>query len=209
MAGIAEEEPGLYRTTDAALFRGNRIIKMAPPPEKVSRMMDDLFELLNSKEENILIKSCMAHYTMERIQPFKEASGIMGRLWQTLILFQEYGIFEFLPWEIQVYLTREDYYRTLANSEEAGQPADFIHYMLGVINDSLETVPDTRHRSLSASDRLLFFHELGIQSFTRKNYMKVFTNISSATASRDLIKGVDAGLFERKGTKNASLYSCQ
>ena len=170
--------------------------------------MNELFELLNSKEENILIKSCIAHYTMESIQPFMEASGIMGRLWQTLILFQEYGIFEFLPWEKRVYLTREDYYKTLTNSEESGQPAEFIHYMLEVINDSLDTVPDTRHRSLSASDRLLFFHELGIQFFTRKEYMKVFTHISTATASRDLIKGVDAGLFERRGTKNVSLYSC-
>jgi hypothetical protein len=39
--------------------------------------------------------------------------------------------------------------------------------------------------------------DLGIK-FTRKNYMDVFKDISSATASKDLKKGVELNLMEKK-----------
>ncbi len=42
--------------------------------------------------------------------------------------------------------------------------------------------------------------------FTRKDYMDVFKDISSATASRDLKKGAEIGLFEKIGEKNKTMY---
>jgi len=42
--------------------------------------------------------------------------------------------------------------------------------------------------------------------YTRKNYMDVFKDISSATASRDLKKGTELGLFEKIGEKNKTMY---
>jgi Fic family protein len=205
-AGLAEY-PGRYRTTEAAVFRGRDIIGMALPPGEVPRLMDDLFEFLNSPEEPLLIKSCIAHYSLEHIQPFMDFNGMMGRLWNKLLLMQETPVFEILPYEKLIYQTRKDHYSALTESEKAGHPTEFIHYMLKVINHSLQDYRDFGQQPLSASDRLLYFHKLGIPAFTRKNYMKVFKNISPATASRDLEKGVNAGLFGRRGTKNATVYS--
>ena len=61
--------------------------------------------------------------------------------------------------------------------------------------------------SLTNIDRLNLFKSI-VKSdyFTRKEYLKNFREISSATASRDLKFGVDNGLIERLGDKNTSKY---
>ncbi len=47
---------------------------------------------------------------------------------------------------------------------------------------------------------------LGINEFGRKNYMEIFKNISTATASRDLKKVVELGMLKSIGNKNKTKY---
>jgi Fic family protein len=72
---------------------GDKIAHMAPPAENVPNLMKDLFRYLNTSKEITLIKSCVFHYEMEFIHPFSDGNGRMGRLWQTLILKEEYSVF--------------------------------------------------------------------------------------------------------------------
>jgi hypothetical protein len=55
-------------------------------------------------------------------------------------------------------------------------------------------------------DRLSYFSETIDSEFNRKDYMRVFKEISSATASRDLKYGVDQGIFEKWGDKSNTTY---
>ena len=55
-------------------------------------------------------------------------------------------------------------------------------------------------------DRLEYYVSLNKTEFTRKDYMDIFKDISSATASRDLKKGAELGLFEKIGEKNKTIY---
>jgi Fic family protein len=109
----------------------------------------------------------------------------MGRLWQTLILMNEYPIFEFLPFETLISKLQADYYKALALSDKSGKSNVFIEYMLGVIDQSLSTLLNYNNRILKDIDRLDYFISLGKKEFTRKDYMDTFKEISSATASRD------------------------
>lgn len=61
-------------------------------------------------------------------------------------------------------------------------------------------------KKLTQIDRLNYFIEKTINDFTRKDYMKVFKDISSATASRDLNKGIDLKIFIKNGKKNKTKY---
>jgi len=47
---------------------------------------------------------------------------------------------------------------------------------------------------------------LGKKAFSRRDYMNVFKDISTATASRDLKKGVALNLFHKTGDKNKTVY---
>ena len=190
------QSPGKYRTKGVGIVKGNIVEHIAPPAENVPYLMKDLFEYLKDSEELTLIKSCVFHYEMEFIHPFIDGNGRMGRLWQTLILMSEYPVFEFLPFQTLISQTQNEYYNSLAMCDKLGKSTMFIEYMLGVIDKSLSSLLDYNNRIFKDVDRLEYFIKLGAKEFTRKDYMNTFKNLSSATASRDLKKGLELKLFE-------------
>ena len=179
------QSPGKYRTKGVGIVKGNMVEHVAPPAENVPYLMKDLFEYLKDSEELTLIKSCVFHYEMEFIHPFIDGNGRMGRLWQTLILMSEYPVFEFLPFETLISQTQNEYYNSLAMCDKLGKSTIFIEYMLGVIDKSLSNLLDYNNRIFKDIDRLEYFIKFNSKEFTRKDYMNVFKDLSSATASRN------------------------
>ena len=200
------ESAGKYRKQGVGIVKGTKVEHIAPPHENVPHLMKDLFEYLKDSNELTLIKSCVFHYEMEFIHPFIDGNGRMGRLWQTLILMSEYPIFEFLPFETLISQTQDDYYKSLSLSDKSGKSTYFIEYMLSVIDKSLESLLNYNNRILKDLDRLEYFIKLGIREFTRKDYMNIFKDLSSATASRDLKKGIELNMFESVGNLNKTKY---
>jgi Fic family protein len=205
MKGLIESA-GKYRNQSVGIVKGTTIEHIAPPYGNVPYLMKDLFEYLKNEEELTLIKSCVFHYKMEFIHPFLDGNGRMGRLWQTLILMSEYPVFEFLPFETLISKSQKEYYNALSMSDKSGKSTFFIEYMLDVINKSLENLLNYNNRTLKDVDRLDYFINLGIKEFTRKDYMNTFKDLSSATASRDLKKGIELKILETVGVLNKTKY---
>jgi Fic family protein len=205
MNGLVDS-PGKYRNKGVGIIKGDNLAHVAPPAENVLHLMTDLFDYLQKDKDIALIKSCVFHYEVEFIHPFIDGNGRMGRLWQTLILLQQYPVFEFLPFETLIAKDQEQYYRALAISDQSGKSTAFIEYMLSIINGALKDLLNVNNRTLSSFDRIEFFRSLGTKSFTRKDYMNRFKNISSATASRDLLKGVERGFLVKTGSLNQTVY---
>jgi Fic family protein len=200
------ENPGKYRNQNVGIFEGSRVAHAAPPHEKVPMLMKDLFSYLKSKGEMTLIKSCVFHYETEFIHPFLDGNGRMGRLWQMVILMKEYPVFEYLPFETLISLTQKDYYDVLAKCDNRGDSTEFIEYMLNIIDSSLNELLSFNNRLVTDIERINYFISLVKFEFSRKDYMNVFRNLSSSTASRDLKKGVDLNLLTRIGDKNKTIY---
>jgi Fic family protein len=200
------ENSGKYRNQAVGIIKGSNVTHIAPPAKNIPFLMNDLFEYLKNQEELCLIKSCVFHYEMEFIHPFFDGNGRMGRLWQTVILLSKYSVFEFLPFETLIKQTQDGYYEALAFSDKNGESTIFIEYMLGVIEKSLSELLNYNNRILSDTDRIEYFRASGKKEFSRKDYMNVFKDISTATASRDLKKAVDLNLFEKAGSKNKTVY---
>jgi len=200
------EDAGKYRKQGVGIMKGSEVEHFAPPHQNVPFLMKDLFEYLKKTEEIELIKSCVFHYEMEFIHPFLDGNGRMGRLWQTLILMEKYPIFEYIPFETLISKDQEKYYAALSKSDKAGNSTSFIEYMLDVIEKSLNELLDFNQRTFTEKDRLEYFVSLNKRDFTRKDYMEIFKDISGATASRDLKKGVELNLFQKIGEKNKTKY---
>ena len=199
-------EPGKYRKQGVGIIKGSKVEHIAPPFENIPYLMKDLFEYLKDNNELTLIKSVVFHYEMEFIHPFLDGNGRMGRLWQTLILMQEYPIFEFLPFETLISKNQNEYFEALSASDKEGKSTKFIEYMLKIIDSSLAELLENAAKKLKDVDRIQLFLEKIDKEFSRKDYMNYFKDISSATASRDLKIAVESGLISKNGDKKTTTY---
>ncbi len=200
------EKTGEYRKQGVGIVKGTKVEQVAPPYGNIPYLMKDLFKYLKDESELNLIKSCVFHYEMEFIHPFLDGNGRMGKLWQTLILIEQYPIFEFTPLETLITKSQNEYYKALSDSYKTGKSTIFIEYVLKIIDKSLEHTFNFGSKKLNQKERLEYFIQLEIKEFTRKDYLKIFSEISTATASRDLRKGVELELFIKSGDKNKTKY---
>jgi Fic family protein len=132
----------------------------------------------------------------------------LERLFRKLSLSKEYPIFSVAPVDPIVCSLGKQFREAIGTSEKKGSPTEFIRFMLQVFLTALDGICPPGSRALLPSDRIMYFYELGKTSFTRKDYLSTFGNISPATASRDLSAGVSWGLFEKRGNRNTTVYRC-
>ena len=198
---------GRYRSKDVGIIHGAKVAHIASQPGNVPTLMNQLLNYLKKDKDISLIKSCVFHYELEFIHPFEDGNGRMGRLWQTVILMKEYPVFEFIPFETLIRESQNEYYSALKKSDQEGKLTRFIEYMLNVIDNSLASAIEARSPNLTAEDRINYFIEITDQEFSRKDYMAYYKSISTATASRDLLLGVELGIIKKKGTGNKTKYT--
>ena len=198
---------GKLRTTNVGIVKGSKIEHIAPNGTMVKGLLNNLFDYLAKDKDLILIKSCVFHYEFEFIHPFLDGNGRMGRLWQTLILMEQYPVFEFLPIESLIKKQQTEYYRKLSESDKKGNSTPFIEFMLGVIYDSLDGLLLSQNKTLNTQDRIaLFKDKMGEKTFVRKDYLQNFKNISAPTASRDLKWAVERGILSKFGEQSLTQY---
>ncbi|SEW03721.1 Fic family protein [Chryseobacterium wanjuense] len=198
---------GKFRTTNVGIVKGSQVEHLAPGGSMIKGLMNDLFIYLKNDNDLILIKSCVFHYEFEFIHPFIDGNGRMGRLWQTLILMQQYPVFEYLPVESLIKQNQQEYYNKLSESDKMGQSTPFIEFMLGIILESLKHVLQSQNINLSTKDRIFLCKEkMGDKKFSRKDYLQNFKNISAPTASRDLKWAVDENILIKSGEQRLTEY---
>jgi len=206
MKGLVDN-PGKLRSKSVGIFKGDEVSHIAPPAKNLQKLMEDLFSYLKKSDDHLLIKSCVAHYEIEFIHPFLDGNGRMGRLWQSILLLKESNVFEFLPFETIIKERQSEYYTVLEKSDKSGESTEFIEFMLNSINDSLEKLLDVQNLNLTTKERVDYYSSVWTGgSFTRKDYMNEFKDISTSTASRDLKYGVENKLFEKVGEKRNTVY---
>lgn len=142
MTYLTVEEAGSFRHGAEGVFDGDRCIFMAPPPELVSPLMEQLFSWMkqNSKTLHPLILSCVFHYEFVFIHPFSDGNGRMARLWQTILLSAWKPVFQYIPLESQIEKFQEGYYNVIAACNAEGNSTAFIEFMLARISEILDEV---------------------------------------------------------------------
>lgn len=199
---------GQLRTSNVGIVKGSKVEHIAPNGFMVKDLMKDLFDYLKKDKDLVLIKSCVFHYELEFIHPFLDGNGRMGRLWQTLILMQHYPVFEYLPVETLIKQRQNLYYAKLSESDKVGHSTPFVEFMLGIFLETLDELLQLQKPVLRTEDRIQLFREkIGKSSFSRKDYLQHFKNISAPTASRDLKWATEQGLLLKFGLQNLTQYS--
>ncbi len=136
MRGLIDE-CGHFRRAGVGIYRGERLVHMAPPPSRIAHLIDDLLAWLDTSDWHPLITSCVFHYEFEFIHPFADGNGRMGRIWQTLILSQWRPVLAYLPVEAVVREQQDEYYAALSAADQMAESTPFVEFMLNALNVAL------------------------------------------------------------------------
>ena len=201
-------DAGQWRSGNVGILKGAAVSHIAPQPDRVPHLMEDLFQFLGNEEWHPLIRSAVFHYELEFIHPFGDGNGRIGRFWQSLLLSRYHSAFEFVPVESLIRDHQTDYYLALEASDRSGDSTTFVEFSLGMIQGALEDfLTSFKPKSLSSVERLETARvHFGREDFSRKDYLSLFKTIATATASRDLKQGVDEGLLSKEGEKALTRY---
>ena len=131
-------EAGRYRNGDVGIFRGQQLVHMAPPADRVPTLIANLLTWLKNTPEHPLVSSAICHYEIEFIHPFADGNGRIGRLWQTLILRDWKPVLAYLPIESVIRDRQQDYYDSLALADQRADVTPFIEFILTAIQEAVE-----------------------------------------------------------------------
>lgn len=137
MQGLIDDA-GQFRHGGVGIYRGNKLLHMAPPANRVRLLMDDLLGWAATAQVHPLIASCVFHYEFEFIHPFADGNGRMGRLWQTVMLSEWRPMLAYLPVETVIREQQEAYYTALAAADQLAEATPFVEFMLNALNQALE-----------------------------------------------------------------------
>ncbi len=199
---------GNWRERSVGIFKNASLAHMAPPANRVPILMDALFKFITTAQDvSWLLKACIFHYELEFIHPFEDGNGRMGRLWQQLLLMKENPVFEFISTESLIKQNQEEYYNVLEACDKQGESTQFIEFSLKKILATLKEYTDLASpQVMHSQQRIAYTKTLLTSPFSRKQYMAIYKNISTATASRDLAEAVKNRVLNREGEGNQMLY---
>ena len=184
------EESGMFRTRPVGVVDNEgQVLHFGTLPQYVPDLVMELLEWVKTSDLHMLIRSCVFHYELERIHPFSDGNGRIGRLWHTLLLSKWHPAFAWLPMESIIHNRQQEYYAAINTSNDAGESTIFIEFMLSTIQASLTEASE------AVSDRKLDKATLRwnkIQAFLQTHDyimnadVRELCGVSAATANRIL-----------------------
>lgn len=219
MEGLVEKSNlGMFRTNIEAIFNQAGIAIYLPPrPTQILPLTQHLIKFINSNKETFVpVRACLAHYSFEKIHPFLDGNGRVGRLLLQLVLAKSgYSMKGLLPIEEYLDQHRSQYYQVLNEPEK--DVTDYLEFMLESIS---ETAASAKKEVLTKQDvnieDLLLPRRAEILNIVKDHQLVSFNTIqrrfmavNSRTLRYDLKKLQDQGLIKKRGTTKGVYYEYQ
>ena len=204
---------GTFRLKDVGVGGSEGVVYIAPPSAQVPNLMSDLFEWLSKSDIHPLIKSSVFHYEFEFIHPFIDGNGRLGRLWQSLILYNWKSVFLSIPVESVVKDAQEKYYEALEHSGSLGECTPFIEFMLEAILTTCEKVlyesqdvPLNVPKNVPIKRLEQIIQLIKENKSIRIDQLALECDVSAKTIKRDMAKLKSEGRVKRVGSLKSGCW---
>ncbi|OGK19653.1 hypothetical protein A3D80_01960 [Candidatus Roizmanbacteria bacterium RIFCSPHIGHO2_02_FULL_40_13b] len=209
-----DNEAGHFRTEVSAIFNQAGVaVYMPPPPEKIPVLLEQLISFIVSSKEVPLIKAFITHLVFEKIHPFIDGNGRVGRLLIYFVLkYSNYDFGFYIPFEEYLDEHKEEYYYYL---DIGMNDADsYLLFMAGVFLEQCTRIQASIAVEASPIDQInlplrqeeLYFiikeHRQVSFDFIRRRFLKVPTR----TLRYDLKKLVEKNYILKIGKTKGSWY---
>lgn len=219
MTGLVDvKQKGNFRTEQSAIFNTAGIaIYMPPPPRHIKPAMERLLKFINSDKETFVpIRAALAHYTFEKIHPFLDGNGRVGRLLLQAVLQKSgYGMKGLLSVEEYLDNNRPYYYNALEESER--DVTDFVLFILEAIAVTAEDIKNqVLAKEQAKPEDYLLPRRAEILHIIKDHQMvnfdtirRRFMGINERTLRYDLKQLQNARLIRKLGTTKGVFYEYQ
>jgi len=216
MDGLVEKiDLGKFRINMEAIFNSAGIAIYLPPrPNQIVSLTEKLIKYINnSKEPFVPIKACLAHYNFEKIHPFLDGNGRVGRLFLQAVLLQGgYGMKGMLSMEEYLDNHRSEYYQVLNEPEK--DVTDYLEFMLEDIAQNAESIKrQILEKDKTDIEDLLLPRRAEILNIIKDHKIinfdtirRRFLTINERTLRYDLKKLADSGLIKKRGNTKGVWY---
>lgn len=209
---------GRFRNEVSAIFNTAGIaVYMPPPPRQVPSLIEKLLKFINSQKEPFVpIRACLAHFAFEKIHPFLDGNGRVGRLILQAVLHKGgYGMKGMLSIEEYLDSHRSLYYRGLENTEK--DVTDYLEFILEALAETAENAKKQVLEKKDADAKDYLLPRRGeilsiIQDHTIINFDQIrrrFMAVNERTLRYDLKKLADSGLIRKLGTTKGVYYEAK
>ena len=223
-----DARPGRWRETPILVTAPEGgVAYRAPDADRVAPLMSDVVDWLRDGDldAHVVVRAAMAHLHTVSVHPFRDANGRISRIVQSLVLARE-GLLSPEFASIEEYLgshTRE-YYAVLRSVQGGSyQPErDATEWVRFCIEAHIAQAGRRLDQLTESAARWAFLEELVAQrgwperlvialeqsliGGTERSAYEAEADVSSATASNDFRRLVDAGLIEQTGRGRSIRY---
>ncbi|MFH1243953.1 MAG: Fic family protein [bacterium] len=202
-------DAGQFRVEQSAIFNSAGVaIYLTPPPQEIPSLLQKW-----QAHDYDLPQVIIAHYQFEKIHPFLDGNGRVGRL----ILTQQlrnigYDFDGLLVIEEAIGNTRDDYYYHLQN--ESNDLTGFVEYFLTLMtNSATKVLGEITHPTVTVTSNLLprrqeLLNIISDHSPCSFNFLhRRFGAIPPSTLRFDLLSLQKASLIKKLGRTRGALYS--
>lgn len=214
LKGISSDA-GYFRKEVSAIFNtAGVVVYMSPPPSELLSLLDRLFVFIDSDEEKFpLITAFVSHLVFEKIHPFIDGNGRVGRLLIAAILKAKGWDFTFtIPFEEYLDEHKDSYYFHLDRG--AKETSEYLFFMLQAFHEQIGRIKKQIDEELTKTKEVFLpprqeeiyniIKDHVVVSFDR--IRRRFLKVPPRTLRYDLKKLVDRGLIEKGGETKGSYY---
>lgn len=211
MRGISGDA-GRFRKKPGAIFNQAGVaIYLAPPHFQVPNLMEELIERYSKLPYLTPVNAAIAHFSFEKIHPFSDGNGRVGRLLCAHILKSGgYNFKGIVSFEEFIDSNREIYYRTLSPSSDA---TNFVEFFLeSLVSCAKSVLAKLKNRQEVPEEgllprrqeflRIIREHPHCSFDFIRRRFAK----INPKTLHYDLSQLQKQGFLQKLGVSRGSVY---
>lgn len=208
-------DAGQFRSEQSAIFNPAGVaIYLTPPPQEIRSLLTTWQEQITVTQYHSVVQAVISHYQFEKIHPFLDGNGRVGRLILAQQLRQsDFDFSGLLSLEEQIDASREDYYYHLQNEGKDLTP--FVEYVLTLMTKSATKVlskiahpQSPKHLSNLLPRRQELLNIIADHTPCSFDFIhRRFMAIPPSTLRFDLLQLQKQNLIRKLGNTRGALYS--
>ncbi|KKS90031.1 MAG: Fic family protein [Candidatus Gottesmanbacteria bacterium GW2011_GWA2_44_17] len=211
--GVANEQ-GMFRREESAIFNASGVaVYLTPVPSKIVQLMEDWYRYTNTISDLYPLQAAVSHIWFEKIHPFLDGNGRVGRLVSYWILKRgDYDFGGFVPLEKFLDEHKDQYYYGL--SKDTSDVTIFVEFFLEALlsqahlsleeakNPKEEAVPNLSPRRMELMAIIRDHPMISFDAIRRR-----FLAVPVRTLHYDLLTLMRCGHIKKIGSTRGALYT--